>query len=173
VWAVLSSLWIYPHSLSYFNELIGGPRSGHYHLGGSNVDYGQDLLKLKRWYDLHPNARPLGLAYWDLESVDPHVAGIEYFTPPSGPRPGVSNGTTNADELGPMPGWFAVNVNVLHGDDWPGRSGYANWGFYGYFLEFSPVARAGYSIHIYHVTVDDANRVRTNLGLPLLERQSN
>ena len=25
-WSVASSLWIYPHSLSYFNELTGGPR---------------------------------------------------------------------------------------------------------------------------------------------------
>jgi len=44
LWFVASSLWIYPHSLSYFNESIGGPLNGPRHLLGSNVDWGQDLL---------------------------------------------------------------------------------------------------------------------------------
>lgn len=42
-WAVLSSAWIYPHSLSYFNESIGGPLNGVEHLQGSSSDWGQDL----------------------------------------------------------------------------------------------------------------------------------
>jgi hypothetical protein len=42
-WFIASSLWIYPHSLSYFNESIGGPLNGPNHLLGSNVDWGQDL----------------------------------------------------------------------------------------------------------------------------------
>jgi hypothetical protein len=44
LWFFTSSLWIFPHHLSYFNELIGGPLSGPKHLLGSNVDWGQDLL---------------------------------------------------------------------------------------------------------------------------------
>ena len=43
LWSITSSLWIYPHSLSYFNETIGGPLNGPEHLLGSNVDWGQDL----------------------------------------------------------------------------------------------------------------------------------
>ena len=45
-WAVASSLWVYPHSLSYFNEAAGGPAGGHNHLVDSNIDWGQDLLFL-------------------------------------------------------------------------------------------------------------------------------
>ncbi|MBF6596556.1 MAG: glycosyltransferase family 39 protein, partial [Thermaceae bacterium] len=63
LWTVGSSLSIYPHSLSYFNELAGGPANGHAHLVDSNIDWGQDLLYLKRWLDEHPEARPFGLAY--------------------------------------------------------------------------------------------------------------
>jgi hypothetical protein len=44
LWSVESSLWYYPHSLSYFNELVGGPKHGHEHLLDSNIDWGQDLL---------------------------------------------------------------------------------------------------------------------------------
>ncbi len=169
VWSVLSSLSVYPHSLSYFNELVGGPRYGHYHLVSSNIDYGQDLLKLKRWYDLHPEARPLGLAYNDLRSVDPRIAGIEYFVAPSGPAPGVPIQRSRANDLGPKPGWYAVNVNALRGDEWPARRAYPDLAFYGYFLNFPPVAQAGYSIYIYHITLDDANRVRAQIGLPPLD----
>lgn len=46
-WLVMSSLAIYPHSLSYFNESIGGPLNGPKHLLGSSVDWNQDLLYLK------------------------------------------------------------------------------------------------------------------------------
>ena len=46
LWFATSSLWIYPHSLSYFSEAIGGPLSGPRHLLGSNVDWGQDLRYL-------------------------------------------------------------------------------------------------------------------------------
>ena len=39
---------------------------------------------------------------------------------------------------------------------------------YRYFLNFEPVAMAGYSIYIYHITLDEANRVRREMGLPEL-----
>ena len=39
---------------------------------------------------------------------------------------------------------------------------------YRYFLQFEPVAMAGYSIYIYHVTLKEANRVRQELGLAQL-----
>ena len=46
-WIIASSLSIYPHSLSYFNELVGGPLNGANHLLGSNVDWGQNLHYLQ------------------------------------------------------------------------------------------------------------------------------
>jgi hypothetical protein len=45
-WFLASSLWVFPHSLSYFNESIGGPLHGPRHLLGSCVDWGQDLRYL-------------------------------------------------------------------------------------------------------------------------------
>ncbi|MFO0974732.1 MAG: hypothetical protein U1A27_15020 [Phycisphaerae bacterium] len=152
-WSVVSSLSVFPHSLSYFNELAGGPTGGHYHLGNSNTDWGQDLLYLKTWYDEHPDARPLGLLY-DLPLVDPRIAGIEY-----GPVPQWSTAdgvhSTSPDAAGPEPGWFALSVNLLH----------AREHYYDYFLKLQPVAMAGYSIYIYHLSLDDANRLRRELGL--------
>ncbi len=76
--------------------------------------------------------------------VDPKAVGIEYSRkPPTG---------------GPQPGWHAVSVNQIHRRE----------GDYLYFLEFRPTAMAGYSIYIYHITLDEANRVRRKLGLSAL-----
>jgi hypothetical protein len=156
LWAATSSLWIYPHSLSYFNELVGGPTRGHAHLHDSNIDWGQDLLYLKRWLDEHPEARPLHLCYF-LPHVDPRIAGIESTLPPPGPRTApISGFQTNEERLGPQPGWHALSINEIRGHTKK----------YSYFLRFKPVAMAGYSIYIYHITCDEANRVRRELGLP-------
>ncbi len=139
-WSIGSSLWVYPHSLSYFNELVGGPKNGHAHLLNSNIDWGQDLLYLKRWLDEHPEAQPLRLAFYG--SYDASIAGIEYTLPPTEPQPG----------------WHALSVNKIR----------SRTKEYEYFLRFEPVAMAGYSIYIYHITLDEANRVRRELGLPAL-----
>ncbi len=162
VWSVTSSLWIYPHSLSYFNELVGGPRGGHAYLDNSNIDWGQDLLYLKRWLDRHPEAQPLGVAY-DVPYVDPRILGITYTWPPVGrdcwdPAPGQSRLPQTSDEMGPKPGWCAVSINQIHG--YKKR--------YDYLLRSEPVAMAGYSIYIYHITPEEANRVRRELGMPEL-----
>jgi len=139
-WSISSSLCVYPHSLSYFNELAGGPGNGHSHLANSNTDWSQDLLYLKRWLDKHPQAQPLHLAF--NGGYDAGIAGIEYAPPPTEPKPG----------------WHALSVNKIR----------SRTRRYEYFLRFEPVAMAGYSIYIYHVTLDEANRVRRELGLPPL-----
>jgi 4-amino-4-deoxy-L-arabinose transferase-like glycosyltransferase len=153
-WSVASSLWVYPHSLSYFNELAGGPSNGHAHLVDANIDWGQDLFYLKRWLDHHPEARPVGV---DCFSGLPLAfAGIESEGVPRwlGSRGKEANAAGGSGE-GPRPGWYAVSVHRLREAD----QGYA------YFLQFRPVAMAGYSIYIYHLSLDDANRARRDLGL--------
>jgi len=141
-WAVTSSLTVYPHSLSYFNELVGGPAGGPAHLLDSNIDWGQDLWYLNQWVEAHPEASPLRLTFHG--TFDARLPGVESAAPP--PRP--------------TPGWYALSVTEIRS---PSPS-------YEYFLRCRPVATAGYSIYVYHVTLDDANRVRRELGLPKLPR---
>lgn len=153
IWSAVSSLSTVPHSLSYFNSVAGGPMDGHFHLGNSNSDWGQDLLYLKEWADRHPTARPLRVAY-DVPLIDPTLAGIECGTVPPGPH-STNAGTTSPAEIGPLPGWYAVSVNKIHDRK---RA-------FDYFLRFTPVGYAGYSMYIYHITVNEANRIRGELGL--------
>jgi hypothetical protein len=172
LWAATSSLSIHPHYLSYFNEAAGGPANGHQHLLNSNIDWGQDLLYLKAWLDQHPEARPLGLAY--ANTVGPQLAGItEFDLPPRGPRGEPDPFPVEADGPGPLPGFYAVSVNFIQGApywacDRQGRWHYIDVHDYEYFQHFRPVGKAGYSIFLYHVTLDDANAVRHQLGLPQL-----
>lgn len=74
-WLAASSLSIYPHSLSYFNESVGGPLNGPHHLLGSNVDWGQDLLYLEEW---RGSQAMRGVILLDGEYMyEPNDAGIK------------------------------------------------------------------------------------------------
>ena len=153
VWSVTSSLFVFPHSLSYFNELAGGPKGGQRHLLDSEIDWGQDLYYLKRWWAQHPEARPLGLAYqWTI--TQQLVLGIQDVVDVPLFR------TEGGDllRMGPQPGWYAVGMNWLRG-----RSAAAS-----YFLQFRPVGYGGYSIYIYRLDLPTVNRVRAEMNLPLL-----
>jgi hypothetical protein len=166
VWSASSSLWVYPHDLSYFNLIAGGPENGHAHLLGSDMGWGQDLLYLKDWLDRHPKARPFHLAAYgvDTEYIHPRLAGIEFTEVPAGPSTRRYSTRIPKEDLGPRPGWYAVDVNYLLGASHP-RPDLRGSCDYQYFLRFQPVALAGYSIYIYHITLDEANRVRRELGM--------
>jgi hypothetical protein len=154
---VLSSLWTYPHLLAYFNEAAGGPRNGHKHMLHSSLDWGQDLLYLKWWLEQHPEAQPLELAY--SGGFDAKAVGMDYAHPPGGPG-SKTNGMDDQTRMGPLPGWYALSVNHI----------WASLPEYHYFQRFQPVAMAGYSIYIYHITLDEANRVRRELDLAELPK---
>lgn len=144
--SLASSLACWPHSLSYFNELAGGPAKGRLRLIDSNVDWGQDLLYLKQWYDAHPEARPFHLAYFGR--VDPGSVGLDYSLPP--------RAKDKNDYVLLRAGWYAVSVSLMHGLNWwvcdeHGNRHATDEVSFGYFQRLAPVDRAGYSILIFHV----------------------
>ena len=154
-WSVSSSLWCYPHNLSYFNESIGGPSHGAEHLLGSNFDWGQDLLPLKQWLDRHSEARPISIAYsLPVWLVDPADLGIDYTVPAFGVASDDSD--VPEEQLGPRPGWYAVFTGALHQ---PGHE-------YDYFRHFKPASMVGYTVYVYHISPEGAQRVRQEMGLP-------
>jgi len=123
-WVIGSSLWCYPYSMSYFNELAGKPSDYPKYLLGSNIDWGQDAYALKTWVDKHPEARPLY---------------ISYSSPISSEKLGIQRDGTVPTE--PATGWMAVGVNELFT-----KEGKLDW-----LKEYEPVARIGYSVWIYNV----------------------
>jgi hypothetical protein len=165
VWSIISTLSIFPFTLSYFNELAGGPRNGWKYLVDANIDWGQDLLELKTWYDRHPEARPFHLNYegW----ADPKIAGIDFQPFPKELFPG-ANQEPDPVTSGPQLGWYAISAHRLAGFREFDRDGLE----FTYLQRFQPTAMAGYSIYIYHLELGEVNRVRTELGLPRLENET-
>ena len=131
LWSVSSSLSFYPHSISYFNELAGKPKNYPKHLLDSNIDWGQDLFYLERWCQANPDVTEIQVAVWGSYS-------LTATTIPSTGMPLAND---------PQPGWYAISVNYI----------YDRSGQYRYFLNFEPVARAGYSIWIYDLTQEDVD----------------
>jgi len=60
-WMSISSILIWPHGLSYVNELWGGSDRGYWLVGDSNYDWGQGLPELKKWHD---RSGKVGLDVW-------------------------------------------------------------------------------------------------------------
>ena len=79
IWQLASAALIFPHHLSYFNELAGGPANADKILVDSNLDWGQDLPALKAWMDTngidHVNLSYFGTAL-------PGVYGVRYWPLP-------------------------------------------------------------------------------------------
>jgi hypothetical protein len=156
-WSAVSSLLVFPHSLSYFNEPSGGPDQGYEHLIDSNIDWGQDLWFLKDWVDNNPDARPFFMAYYNFIDYK-RIAHIDFPLPPADPPREIKGvNAAHLQSVGPHPGYFAVDVpNLILGR-------------YTYFQRFTPIAKAGYSIFIYHLSAEEADAARRDMGLPPLD----
>jgi hypothetical protein len=174
LWSTGSSMAQFPNSLTYFNELAGGPRNGYRYLAISDSSWGQDLLFLRRWLQKHPEASDIRIAV--SGPVDPRWTGLRIVLPPPGPRSSRHGFEgNNAVSLGPVPGWYAIDTNLLIGGDplaaadGKGQWETISWDVEGcdlsYFQHFQPIATAGYSIFIYRITPLEANRLRKVLGL--------
>jgi len=75
VWTVAGCLAVAPRYLQFFNETAGGPENGHRVLIDSNLDWGQDLLRLREYMAAN-QIDSVALAYFGR--VNPAVYGIRY-----------------------------------------------------------------------------------------------
>ena len=53
LWYLLSTISSYSNYLAYFNEAAGGPKRGFKILADSNLDWGQDIFRIKKYLDEH------------------------------------------------------------------------------------------------------------------------
>ena len=136
------SLWIYPNGISYFNEWIGGPKNGWKYLADSNIDWGQNLP------DLMDYIRRNKLQHVRLSTAGPDPV-FRYANPQTlveEPFP-VGGSWTGPARLNPLPGVYAVCVNVLVGL----LAAPKDRDYFAALRDREPDARAGYSIFIYAI----------------------
>jgi hypothetical protein len=123
----------WPDYLAYFNWVSGGPGQGHKYLLDSNLDWGQDLITLRRYME-REGIRSVDLAYFGR--VDPAVYGVRY----------------RHLGLGPPRRYVAISANLL----W-GRMYYINgtgyWpphrDTYAAFRTLRPKAVLGHSLYVF------------------------
>ncbi len=174
---IAASLWIYPDYLAYFNWASGGPDEKPARLIDSNLDWGQDLVALQKWWKETIPGQPIGLAYFG--QINPSIFKLrgdsfDWFLPPV--KPGTAHQTAqppNPSLIGPAkkltPGYYAVSVTLLYGLPWrlydpvsliePKAAWGPAWNVseedaFWYFRQFTPIRRIGHSIYIYHLTAD-------------------
>ncbi len=145
-YTALSSQSVHPSELAYFNRLSGGPANGHRWLLDSNLDWGQDLYRLRPELEQRGLEGPISLLYFG--HVDPALYGIEYELLPSQPKPGI----------------LAVSVTYLAGFKYPAltpdghnvliREDHAEW-----LREREPIARLG-SLWLFDTRSDAADAPR-------------
>lgn len=160
VWLGTSSIAVYPHSLSYFNELVGGPRYGDRHLLDSNIDWGQDLSNLKRWLHGHPEISEISVGYFGNFAPEIFDARMQSSTAVRGTHVQDDETTVNIRNRSvatpPHPGWYAISVNRLYGY-LPGAIQDAPTQEFAYFRGLEPDGRVGYSMNIYHIETSGSN----------------
>jgi hypothetical protein len=131
LWQGGSVLHVYPAFLAYFNEAAGGSTGGARYVGDSNLDWGQDLRRLR--------------AFVDTQQID-RIA-VAYF---GGSSPRYELGRRYLPwhaALGPYKGWLAVSVTswqIAHAlrASQPEHA-------YAWLQGQVPVTRIGYSILVY------------------------
>jgi glutamine amidotransferase-like uncharacterized protein len=167
-WSIGSCLSVFPHTMSYFNELAGGPAQGHRYILDSSIDWGQDTLLFKKWLAKHSEIKGIHLALRN-GIVDAFFFSDNYPVVPLAPadilidaKEEIQDDDDDPRCLGPRPGWFAIRIQQIR----------ERHGRYQYFLNLKPKYRIGYSIYIYHITLEEANQLRQQYHLPPIEKDN-
>jgi 4-amino-4-deoxy-L-arabinose transferase-like glycosyltransferase len=123
--------------LSYMNV-----RDGHRFLVDSNYDWGQDLVKLRRWLDANNVTEPINLCYFG--TADPRYHGIRHRNLFLGYEYEPDNG------FDAVPGLLAISATHLAGAQWD-PAAREEWRKFMERTGAQPIARAGQSILIYRL----------------------
>lgn len=97
-WYLSTPIRVYPDYLAYFNEFVGGSTHGILYLDDSNIDWGQNLKRLKRYLDAHQFER-VRLLYFgtgrpDYYGID--AEPIQFADLARTPEPGIYIISANA-----------------------------------------------------------------------------
>ena len=135
-WAILTALFIYPYFLAYFNEIAGGPNNGYKWVVDSNLDWGQDILRLADFIEKN-NIKEIKMDYFS-------GAPAEYY---------IKTATIQSyNREIPQKGWLAVSATIYSGAC---RGNSPNCKYneraYTWLDSYKPVTKIGYSIFVYYV----------------------
>jgi len=140
LWQIISVISIYPHFLAYFNEIVGGPDKGYIYTVNSNLDWGQDLKRLKKWVN-EQGIEKIYVDYFGGGEAKYYLK--EKYAPWWGQR--------DPKEL-PKGNYLAVSASFLQGGRGELVSGFDQpYGYYRWLDQYQPITKIGYSIFVYYI----------------------
>jgi len=140
LWQAFSVLSVYPHFLAYFNELVGGADKGYIYTVDSNLDWGQDLKRLKKWADDN-KIEKIYVDYFGGGDAGYYLK--EKYLP--------WQGNWSPNDF-PKENYLAVSVTFLQGGRGLPVPGFNQpWGHYLWLDKYTPVAKIGNSIFVYYI----------------------
>ena len=140
LWGVFSVISVYPSFLAYFNEAAGGADGGHRYAVDSNLDWGQDVKRLKLWADEN-GVDKIYLDYFGGTSPN------YYF----GDRALEWHGHFRQEQMTESQ-YLAVSLTFLRNDlGRPAPDFQEKNGFYQWLEDKTPVAKIGHSIWVYKI----------------------
>ncbi len=125
-WLAAATMRAHPHFIEYFNELAGGSANGYTRLIDSNLDWGQDVKRLKEFL------RGRGMDHIYLHYFGPPRA-IDYYRIPC-------TRVTSEQAHDMREGILVVSATALMRPEW-------NW----LRASHEPVARVGYTLFVYRL----------------------
>jgi len=140
IFQAYSVLAVYPYFIAYFNELVGGPSRGYIYVTDSNLDWGQDMIRLRSWLE----EKGVDKVYVDYfgGSDTSYFLGDKYLA---------WWGSRDPKEL-PKGSYLAVSATFLQGGRGFPVPGYESpTGYYLWLDKYTPVAAIGHSIFVYRV----------------------
>lgn len=140
LWMLVGTVRIYPHYLSFFNEIAGGASGGARYLVDSNIDWGQDMKSLAA-YRTSKGIKDLYVCYFG-------TASPQYYLPGAPLLPCMYNGTTT---FAAVPQGAAVAISVNHLVGLYLRKNQLAVDFLQKIKASEPIDRVGYSILIYRM----------------------
>lgn len=144
----VESLSIHPHYLAFFNFLSGGPGNGPSWLVDSNIDWGQDIKKLRVWMTAN-QVEKLHLNYFGRADLAGYGLPFEWL-----PR------TPDLAEWEKVDGFAAASVTPLMGV-------YTQPGVMDYLRQRTPITKIGYSIYVYDLRKRQLTDLRSSPPLSL------
>lgn len=142
IWIMAIPLFAYPNYVSYFNQTVGGSKNGYKYVTDSNVDWGQDLKRLKIWLDQNPQVEKIHVDYFGGGKPE-MLLGDKYDGWWDARRPVEK-------------GWYAISANSLQVSIYD-KVNKNEWNNYAWTNNYKPVTMIGNSILIYYVPTELTN----------------
>ncbi len=141
-WIAVTSIGVYPHGITFFNMLAGGPGQGLLYLADSNLDWGQALPDTAAFCRQN-GIKKIRLSYFGLDIPQHYFTDkeMELIPPPWEAK------YARGEKWVPEPGYYAISASLIPGFLF--QTKYKD--YYENFRKMEPIGRPGHAIYVYKV----------------------